>query len=169
MAELLEAGTILVVDDHVLLGQALAIALARAGIDVEVTDEMSAEAILDATARCGADVVVLDLYGPEGSTLGAIGPLVTRGARVVVLTGSERPGDVASCLEAGANVVLHKGSSLRDTVQVVGRVARGEDVLSAGDRAELIAAGRDEAQAPQQRDRAPGSAHRARAPGSSTR
>lgn len=137
-----QASKVLLVDDHAVLVQALALVLQSEGLDVDVASDFSADRILSVAAQTHPDVVVLDLYlAPRVTSLPLIAPLAKAGARVLVLTSSEQPELMAACLEAGAAAVLPKSEPLRASVDAVLAALAGEDVR-ARQNADLMAVGR---------------------------
>ncbi len=136
---------IVIVDDHPLLAQGLRVELERAGSLVELiipgaevaADDAADELVAAITAR-GPDCVVVDLGLPiPGGGSSLIGPLVSSGVRVVVLTGETQRWLLAGSAEAGAEVVLDKSESLDGIVDVIDRIARGQSVRTV-QRLELL-------------------------------
>jgi DNA-binding NarL/FixJ family response regulator len=129
------------VDDHPLLRAGLRLALEGAGLHptepaMAATDEL-ATAILDG----GHDCAIVDLGLPiSGGGLGLIKPLATGGVTVAVLTGESDVVLQASCLQAGAAVVLSKAEPLDEIVTVIAQVCRGVAVR-ASQQAALVAEG----------------------------
>src|SRR5438105_3899887 len=97
---------VLIVDDHALLAESLAVALRLRGfedVDVATQDALDAEAVLEQVRRFGPEVVLIDLFLGEGITaLPVIPPLVADGRTVLVLTASHDRLMLARCLDAGA-------------------------------------------------------------------
>lgn len=112
---------VLIVEDHQLLAHALAAALADHGVAAKVVHPADAGARA-ADADPGT-VVVLDLAlgdGIDGSDL--VAPFRSRGARVLVVTGSTEVEPMARALEAGAVDVLPKSrpfAALLDAVRAL--------------------------------------------------
>jgi len=120
---------VLIVDDHIVLAQALAIALRQEQIRVEVALDFKEAAILEFAEHFQPDVVLLDLFlTPSRTTLPVIRPLIELGAKVVVITASDQPIEMAACLDAGAIAVLPKSEALGASVDAVRRVVSGEPV-----------------------------------------
>lgn len=133
---------VLIVDDHVVLAQALAVALRQEGMHVEVVLDLSERAILAVAEQFRPAVVLLDLFlSPSRTTLPVIGPLTEMGARVLVLTASTQPTEMAACLDAGAVAVLPKSEALGSSVDAVRRAVAGEPVRL-GHSEDVRAAGR---------------------------
>ena len=120
---------VLIVDDHIVLAQALAVALRQEELKVEVALDVREEAILEVARQFGPDVVLLDLFlSPSRTSVPLIGPLTEMGGRVLVLTASDQPTEMAACLDAGAIAVLPKSEALGASVDAVRRAIQGEPV-----------------------------------------
>lgn len=116
---------ILIVEDHRLLAQAVAMALADRGLEVRLLDPAALDEAV-ATVSPGT-LVLLDLRlggGRDGGS--AIAPLVDRGARVVVVTGTSDPVSLGRALEAGALTIVAKNQPFADLVSAVLAVQAGE-------------------------------------------
>lgn len=126
---------ILLVEDHAVFRQALALAFSlESGMQVVA----EAGSLADARERLeGIDVAVLDLDLPDGIGASLISELqaVNRGAEALVLTASVRQLDLARAVEAGAAGLIHKSTPLNGIVDAVRRVAAGESLIS---RRELL-------------------------------
>jgi DNA-binding NarL/FixJ family response regulator len=137
-------GSILLVDDHVVIAQALAASLRAVGfgpVDYVRADALDVDGVLSAADALNPDVALVDLHLGEGrSGLPVIGPLVGRGIAVVAFTASEDPLAEAACLESGAAGFLPKSEAFEAVAAYVGRVAAGEDVVGVPRRAELLSA-----------------------------
>lgn len=139
------AAVVLIVEDHALLADGLAMSLRRAGIGAETADASSSEAILDAARRVRPDVVLLDLV--LGDAVGLSVPLIAGlrscGAQVLVLTGVSDPAVLGSCIEAGATGLVSKSESFDDVFDKLMRAVRRESTLYAGERDEMLRSLRD--------------------------
>jgi two-component system nitrate/nitrite response regulator NarL len=131
---------VLMVDDHVLLAESLAIELRQSGCVVDVVTEPAPPAVLAHARSFQPQVVLLDFYlGTPGVTsLDLIGPLSAVGASVVMLTGVTNKVLLAACLEAGAVGVLPKTAHFDVVFDAVQHAARHENVLRVGEREELL-------------------------------
>jgi two-component system, NarL family, nitrate/nitrite response regulator NarL len=136
------AARLLLVDDHVVVVQAIAEALRHAGfahVSYVAPEELDVAGVLAAVDRFRPDVALVDLnLGIGRSGLPIIGPLVGRGVAVVVLSASGDDLVVAECLEAGAVGFLNKGEALDTVIQSVNRVAAGEVVFPPAHREALL-------------------------------
>lgn len=135
-------GSILLVDDHVVIAQALAASLRSVGfgpVDYVRGEALDIPGVLAAADALHPDVALVDLHLGEGrSGLPVIGPLVGRGVAVVAFTASEDPLAEALCLEAGAAGFMSKSEAFEVVAAYVARVAAGEDVVGVSRRAELL-------------------------------
>lgn len=126
--------TALVVDDHTLFCDALAITLrAVAGVGrTEAADSLAAA--LDRLGREGVDLVVLDLHLPDVSGLEGLVRLraAARGAPVVVVSSLADPRVIASCLQAGAAGFIPKHSAREVFREALARVAAGQVFVPPG-------------------------------------
>ena len=138
-----EAMRVLIVEDHSILTQSLALTLRVEGMVPHVASALDEATVLAEAERLGADVVLLDLHLGGGRTsIPMIAPLVECGSRVLVLTGSVDEGLQGSALDAGAVAVLLKGDSLERLCQGIRDVAGGHSVMRPSRRDELIEQGR---------------------------
>jgi two-component system nitrate/nitrite response regulator NarL len=115
---------VLIVEDHVLLAQAVAAALADHGVPAQLIAPAELDAAVSAV-RPGT-LVLLDLRLGGGRDGGqAVAPLVEGGATVVVVTGTSDPTALARALEDGAATVVHKHQPFSDLVATVLAVRAG--------------------------------------------
>lgn len=116
---------VLIVEDHRLLAQAVAMALTDRGLQVRLADPTALDEAV-ATVEEGT-LVLLDLRLGGGRDGGrAIAPFVRRGARVVVVTGTSDPIALARALEAGALTIVAKQQPFADLVDAVLAVRAGD-------------------------------------------
>lgn len=136
---------ILVVDDHAVMGHALAMALQLQGFEaarsMHVHDRVPDDAIVAEVGSAGAGaVVLLDLHlGDDRISIPVIPALCDAGARVLVLTAERDPQQLGQCLEAGADGVFDKGQPFDQLVETLQDAVRGLTVMSRGAREELLA------------------------------
>jgi RNA polymerase sigma factor (sigma-70 family) len=126
---------VLLVEDHAVFRQALALAFS---LEPDLTVVAEAGSLAEGRQRLdGVDVAVLDLDLPDGSGAALIPELhaVNRGAEALVLTASVRQLDLARAVEAGAAGLVHKSTPLHGIVTAVRRAAAGESLVT---RRELI-------------------------------
>lgn len=150
---------VIVVDDHAVMGHALAMALQLqgfAGAEALAGDRLDDREILSAAADAGDGLVVLlDLHlGDDRLSTSLIAPLRDLGARVLVLTAERDPQRLGECLEAGADGVFDKAQPFDQLVDALQDAMRGATVMRAGAREELLA-GLRSARVADQRRRAP--------------
>jgi DNA-binding NarL/FixJ family response regulator len=130
----------LIVDDHGVLADGLAMALEAEGLPATVHVPTSADGILEAVAEAEPNLVLLDLdLGLDrGSGVDLVGPLRALGPRVLVLTGSTDRLVHARCLEAGAAGVASKAEPFDRLLDAIRRTARGEPAMGRRRREELL-------------------------------
>lgn len=124
---------VLLVEDHDMVAEAMALALDRAA-DMEVVARARSLATGLADARRHRpDVVLLDRRLPDGDGIGAIAELRDAAAgRVLVLTGEATAAVAARVAEAGGAGLILKSSPLDELEAAVRQVAAGEVVFSQG-------------------------------------
>ncbi len=117
---------IVICDDHALLLEALAAALALHGITVEAAVDSPAEAVR-AVAAHDPDILLIDVHFPVGSGLDAAREVVAHHPRtkVVMMTGSDDAGLLAQALGSGVAGYLAKD-------QTVGAIARALELAGQG-------------------------------------
>lgn len=121
---------VLVVDDHPIVLQGVAMALRGASwITVSGYARSGREAI-SAVERLRPDVVLLDLRLPDMLAPEVITALHSRvpGVRVVVFTAHPEHASMEDALAAGAHAVVVKDAEPADLVDVIRRVTAGEQV-----------------------------------------
>jgi two-component system, NarL family, nitrate/nitrite response regulator NarL len=137
---------LVLVEDHVLLAQAVAVALEDRGLGCAAPDLRAATSLDDVLAAVEAlrpRAVWLDLdLGPLGDGAGLLGPLRRSGVPVLVVTGDTDESRWGEVLLSGAAVVVAKDAPLETLVSVALRVVRGEPVLEPAERQRLIACAR---------------------------
>lgn len=123
---------LVLVDDHPLILDGLRLALDQPGLRVVGTATSIAEArkCIDA---CCPDVVVLDLYLPDGSGMTLIPWIIEQDSHpaIVVLTLSTDPHLVDRALAAGARAYLAKGATREEIERAIRCAASGQLVIGA--------------------------------------
>jgi len=123
---------VLVADDHAVVRTGLS-AMLDAEKDILVTDQAKngKEAVVKALAN-PPDVIVMDLRMPEMDGVEATIELQRKlpGAHILILTSFGEADDVAHALEAGASGAITKTAEDAELVDVVRRIAAGEDYIS---------------------------------------
>jgi DNA-binding NarL/FixJ family response regulator len=117
---------LVICDDHQLLLEALATALAGHGMTIEATVDSPLEAVR-AVALNDPDILLTDLSFPKGSGLDAAREVIAHHprTRVVVLTGSEQPEPLMEALEIGVSGYLAKDRPIDALARSLEDVARG--------------------------------------------
>jgi RNA polymerase sigma factor (sigma-70 family) len=128
------------VDDHTLLAHALETAFSH---DPEIEVVGCATSIAEAVQLVSngpVDIAVIDFHLPDGNgaeaaeRLRALNPAV----RTAILTADGSGETFAAAVDAGINGFAHKWQPLTDVIDLVKRVARGEQVLPTADLLALV-------------------------------
>lgn len=140
---------ITIIDHHVLLAEAVGLALEAEGYAVRFVDagdpRASPATVLSRTLRDGPRVVLLDRWlGRIGDGLPLVRPLRAAGLRVLVLTGSPDRSGWGECLRHGATAVVPKSWSLDRVLASVRQTCDGHPLIPAAERAALIELARRE-------------------------
>lgn len=126
--------TVLLVEDHDMVGEAIRLAMDRTGdLDVVGRSLTLRDALADA-ARLSPAVVLLDRRLPDGDGIAAIPAFkaAAPGAQVLVLTAEATPAVAARVAEAGGSGLISKVGNLSELQDGVRLVAAGEAVFSKG-------------------------------------
>jgi len=121
---------IVICDDHRLLLEAMASALAAHGHTVEATTSTPHDAVASVHLH-DPDVLLLDLGFPEGNGLDAAREVVTDHPRtkVVVFTGSNELPPLRAALELGVAGYVRKDSHIGAVIEAMERARRGESAV----------------------------------------
>lgn len=136
----LRAATVLIVEDHALLADGLAVSLRREGLHAEVADSATGDSIMEAAWQWHPDVVLLDLVLGErvGVSIPLIAQLRDTGARVLILTGVTDPALLGTCVEAGAAGLVSKSESFEVVLDKLLRALRRQTTLHASERERML-------------------------------
>jgi DNA-binding NarL/FixJ family response regulator len=125
-----DAIRVLVADDHRYFRQGLRAALdsAESGITV-VGEAADGDEAIEQARALRPDVVLLDLRMPGTGGIRAAQAITAfvPDARILMLTISDDPDDVAMAMKAGAAGYLLKDRSLEEVVDAVQSLARGQE------------------------------------------
>ena len=124
--------TVVLVEDHDMVAEAIGMALGRFDDVLVVARERSVAGAFAAVKRERPAVVVLDRRLPDGDGIEAIAQLEALGARVLVLSGEATASMAARVAEHGGAGLLLKSARLDELAVAVRKVAAGEVVFDAG-------------------------------------
>lgn len=136
--------TVLVVEDHALVGVALTLALRHHGLDAHRCETGLKESVQEAAAALTTSVALVDLhlgFGPSGEVLSGaklVPLLVADGWRVVILTGGSDEAAIAASLAAGAVGWLSKRAPFEELVTAVLDAVAGKPIISETERLRLL-------------------------------
>lgn len=125
---------VVLVDDHAVVREGLAILLERCS-DLEVVGEAgSAAQALEVVERTRPDVVVMDIRMPGGSGIEATREIVSRwpSTRVLVLTSYAEDEAVLAAIAAGARGYVLKQVGSQGLLDAIRQVAAGGSLLDPG-------------------------------------
>lgn len=146
---------VLIVDDHAVVRSGL-VTILGAESDISVVGEArdGSEAVNKAL-QLKPDVILMDIFMPVCSGLEAMLAIKKGlpGARVLILTISEREEDLFQALRFGAQGYLLKSASITEVVTAVRATAAGETMLSPHIAARLVAELQGKAHEPKISDR----------------
>ena len=140
--------SVLIIDDHVLVARMLTEALRSRGYDARHCRSTSDETVLGAIRSFAPTIALLDLdLGDDRMGTRFIPALRDAGTRVLMVTGTSDPMQLAECVEAGADGLLPKTGNIDELVDALERIADGGSSISEEQRSSLLAElarGRDE-------------------------
>ena len=146
--------SVLVVEDHPLLGEALEALLRRESVFDVVGVVTSVSSALETARRSRPRLIALDQHLPDGK-----GTDIARALRradwpctLVMLTGDASDATFIEAIESGVAGFISKATSATQIVELLKRAAMGEIVIPVADLARVLAA--RSASAPADRDRA---------------
>lgn len=122
---------IVIADDHPLFREGVKAALDRHD-DLSVVGEAAdARQARDLAAALRPDVILLDCRMPEGGGLAALRAILREdaGARVLVLTSSDRDQDAFEAIETGARGFLQKTADSNVLADAIRAIAQGQRVI----------------------------------------
>lgn len=131
---------IVIVDDHLLLADGLAVALSAEGdLDVVAVAASCAEG-LDAVSRHRPDVLLLDQHLPDGLGTDLLPRLFAALSTLKVLLVTAETSDqvLVDAIEGGCAGIVRKGVRSADLVGAVRSAARDESVIAADDLRRLL-------------------------------
>jgi two-component system, NarL family, nitrate/nitrite response regulator NarL len=132
--------SVLIVDDHALVAQTLALALRTRAMQATVAAELRFQAVLDLALAIRPHLVLLDLDlggGADGTEM--VPGLRATGSRVLVVTGTTDRFRLAATVAAGAVGWVDKSLGFDELVDAVEQVARGGEIIGFRERCELLA------------------------------
>jgi DNA-binding NarL/FixJ family response regulator len=121
---------ILVADDHPLFRRGLVGLLSEQPDCVVVGEAPSGPEALELSREGQPDVVLLDVHMPGGGGLAVVGALKDLGARVLMLSISDKDEDLMEAIKGGADGYLLKSAEPAELCQAIRQVAAGGAVLS---------------------------------------
>lgn len=121
---------ILVADDHPLFLRGLVGLLSEQADFILAGEACDGLKAVELSRECQPHVVLLDVHMPGGGGLAVVGALKDSGARVLMLTISDRDEDLMQAIAAGADGYLLKSAEPEELCRAIRQVASGHSVLS---------------------------------------
>ena len=122
--------TLLLIDDHAMFRESLALALRQAHPGLLIESTGSGAQALDLLARMPAapDAVLTDFYLPDLGGAALLRQLwrCRAGLRVLVMSASEDPQDVQAAMAEGAHGFVHKSADCDRLLSILHRILAGE-------------------------------------------
>lgn len=136
-----ERSSVLIVDDHLMLAEALQRALTARGFRCEVAELGSAEAVVEQAARTSPDLILLDLHLGSIDGLQLVAPLGAAG-RVLVVTSCEDHRRLAAAVALGSIGWVAKARPFEELIDAAVSACTNRPMLAPERRDRLVATGR---------------------------
>lgn len=139
------ARRVILIEDHVMLAEALATALAGHGFQAVAvpSSELESERVLRRAGELQPSIALVDLFlGEDQLGLALVEPLRSLGITVIMLTTSHDPILLGECLLAGAYAVLDKAAPFEDLLLAMNATTEGQPALPEARRTEILDAHR---------------------------
>jgi DNA-binding NarL/FixJ family response regulator len=136
--------TVLVVDDHELVGTSLVLGLRSEGLSAHRCRPGGLEQVLAAAAELPPGLVLLDLdlgrdaAGRQIDGLALVQPLIAAGWRVLILSGTSDHTRVGGALAAGAVGWVSKSAPFPGLLRAVRDLLAGQEIMPAARRRQLV-------------------------------
>ena len=135
------ASSILIVEDHELLAEALVLALSARGFDGTVARLSGPVTVLEQAAQLRPALVLLDLNLDDADGLDLIPGLCATGARVLVVTGCTDESRVGSALALGASGWVSKAQPFETLLDAAEAVLRNRPLPCGARYGDLVELG----------------------------
>ena len=129
---------VLIVQEHSLLASGLMLALSERLWTVETNSGSSSGDVIDHIEAFKPQCVLLNLHLHDSSGLDLIGPAVSLGSKVVMLTAERRRAILAACLDAGAVGWIKVTDELGSVDSTLADVVAGRPIIGRTQRSELL-------------------------------
>lgn len=135
---------VLIIEDHQMLAEALALGLGNRGFDCHVADLLEIRSALGEAVQWHPTLVLLDLDlgGVDGLSL--VRDLRSTGARVLVITGCRDESRLAAAVALGAAGWVSKSEPFEQLLAYAERAARDEPLIALRCLEELTQLGREQ-------------------------
>ena len=120
---------VLIVEDHQMLAEALALGLSNRGFECRVADFRAIQASIDEAAQWSPALVLLDLDLGDEDGLSLLRNLRATGARVLVVTGCRDESRLAAAIALGAVGWVRKTEAFEVLISTAERAARNQPLI----------------------------------------
>jgi DNA-binding NarL/FixJ family response regulator len=138
---------VLIVEDHQMLAEALALGLGNRGFECRIADFRAIHASLEETAQWRPVLVLLDLDLGDIDGLSLLRDLRATGARVLVITGCRDESRLAAAIALGAVGWVRKTEAFEVFISAAERAARNEPLIGLVRLEELTSLGHEQLKA----------------------
>jgi DNA-binding NarL/FixJ family response regulator len=138
-----EPASILIVENHEMLAEALELALSARGYRCAVARLEAGRSVLQQAAELRPQLVLLDLYLDDADGLDFVAGLRATGAKVLVVTGCNDEGHVAAALALGASGWVSKAQPFEHLLDAAEATLRNQPLIPAAEYRELIERGKE--------------------------
>ena len=139
----IEPASVLIVENHEMLAQALELALSARGYRCAVARFDAGRSILQQAAELRPQLVLLDLFLDDADGLDFVAGLRATGAKVLVVTGCNDEGHVAAALALGASGWVSKAQPFERLLDAAEATLRNQPLIPEADYRELIERGKE--------------------------
>jgi DNA-binding NarL/FixJ family response regulator len=137
-------GRILIVEDHAMMAQTLAMSLSARGYECEIAGLRDAAQVRDQAARFRADLILLDLHLGSIDSLDLIPAFRAMGSQVLVVSGSNDEPRLVAALALGTLGWVRKAEPFEQLLDAVVRALQGRTIFPSARHEELAAEGREQ-------------------------
>lgn len=138
-----EPASVLIVENHEMLAEALELALSARGYRCAVARLDAGRSVLQQAAELRPQLVLLDLFLDDADGLDFVAGLRATGAKVLVVTGCNDEGHVAAALALGASGWVSKAQPFEHLLDAAEATLRNHPLIPEADYRGLIERGKE--------------------------
>lgn len=138
-----EPASILIVENHEMLAEALELALSARGYRCAIARIEAGRSVLQQAAELRPQLVLLDLYLDDADGLDFVAGLRATGAKVLVVTGCNDEGHVAAAMALGAAGWVSKAQPFEHLLDAAEATLRNQPLIPEPEYRELVERGKE--------------------------